>query len=101
MSPSHYIYVNRVVRPAMVTDPTPDEQRIMADHFDYLKAKLNEGQLVLAGPCLDASFGVVIFSAHDDDAARRFMEADPAIAQGVMTADLRPFKLSLCRAPDS
>jgi uncharacterized protein len=101
MSRSHYIYINRIVRPGMATNPTPDEQRIMAEHFEYLKARLSEGQLVLAGPCLDAAFGVVIFYAEDDEDARQFMEADPAIAHGLMTADLRPFKISLHRAPDA
>jgi uncharacterized protein len=44
-----------------------------------------------------ATFGVVVFEAADEDAARRFMAADPAVVAGVMTATLHPSSLALLR----
>jgi uncharacterized protein YciI len=43
----------------------------------------------------DAStFGVVIFSAESEDAARTIMNNDPAVRKGVMEADLFPYKVA-------
>ena len=90
-----YLYTIRMTRPAMKDDPTPQEQAIMGEHFAYLKARTEAGELLLAGPCLDAAFGIVIFDADSDDAARAIMENDPSVIHGVMQADLHPFRISL------
>ena len=44
---------------------------------------------------LDRTFGLAIFEASDEAAARRFMEADPAMAEGVMTATLHPYRVAV------
>ena len=67
----------------------------MGEHFGYLKAKLEEGALVLAGPCLDAAFGLVVFHAEDEAEARRVMDGDPAVVHGIMDAELHGFRISL------
>ena len=43
------------------------------------------------------TFGIAIFQAPDETAARRFMESDPAVVAGVMTAELHPFAVALER----
>ncbi len=58
------------------------------------------GQLILAGRTResgDKTFGIAIFEAADEAAAQKFMEADPAIAAGVMIAELHPFSVVLQR----
>jgi uncharacterized protein YciI len=45
----------------------------------------------------DKTFGLAIFEAADEAAARRPMESDPAVAAGVMTAELHPFTVVLQR----
>ena len=42
-------------------------------------------------------FGIAIFEAPDEDAARKFMQEDPAVAGGLMTAELHPFAVALQR----
>jgi hypothetical protein len=42
-----------------------------------------------------SSFGIVVFWAESDDAARRIVDADPAVAGGVMRAELFPFRVAL------
>jgi uncharacterized protein YciI len=37
----------------------------------------------------------VIFEAESEDAARAFMQADPAIVAGVMTATMHPYSAAL------
>ena len=90
-----FCYQNQLVDPS--ADANPDEATIttMRAHFAYLKDALAAGQLVLAGPCEDLAFGLVIFQAEDDSAARAFMANDPAICAGLMTAELHPFRVSL------
>jgi uncharacterized protein YciI len=39
----------------------------------------------------------VIFGASDEAAAQKFMETDPAVVAGVMTAELHPFAVVLQR----
>jgi hypothetical protein len=45
----------------------------------------------------DKTFGIAIFEAPDEDAARKFMQEDPAVAGGLMTAELHPFAVALQR----
>jgi uncharacterized protein YciI len=48
---------------------------------------------------LDSTFGLVVFAAASEDEARKFMETDPAVVAGVMTATLHPYALALQRRP--
>jgi len=64
------------------------------------KKRQNRGQLILAGRTEepgDKTFGIAIFEALDEAAARAFMQADPAVAGGLMTAELHPFAVALER----
>lgn len=73
----------------------------MGEHFAYLKELLAKGQLLMAGPCEDAAFGIVIFEADSAEAAEAIMRNDPAVAKGVMIAELHRFRVSLLRGRDS
>ena len=69
----------------------------MAAHFAYLQQAAARGTVLLAGPCLDETFGLVVFQAANDEAARAFMYQDPSVQSNVMMAELHPFHLSLLR----
>jgi len=59
------------------------------------------GALILAGPTLgQINTGICVFEAPDEDAARDVMNADPVLAGGFATGELRPFRLSLLRGRD-
>jgi len=54
--------------------------------------------MVLAGRTLNTderSFGIVIFRADSEEAARRVMEQDPAVRNRVMRAELYPYRIAL------
>ena len=95
-----FIYLIRPVRPGFLEEVTPKEEEIMGRHFNYLKELTEKKEAILAGPCLDRVFGICIFEAESEKEARRIMEADPAVREKVMTAELHPFKISLRRAYD-
>ncbi|MGW9586817.1 YciI family protein [Microbacterium sp. NPDC055455] len=86
-------------RPEMVADATDDEQRIVADHFAYLVDLRDRGILILAGRTQEGegTFGVTIFEADDEQAARAVMAADPGISGGVFLATLHPYRVAVAR----
>lgn len=94
---SEWVYVIRPTRTSFAERPTEQESATMSEHFQYLKALLDDGALVMAGPALDAAFGLVVFEAGDENEVRAIMEGDPSVARGVMSASLHPYRTSLLR----
>jgi uncharacterized protein YciI len=91
----HYIYLIHPLRHEFFDKPTPAEDATMQAHFQYLSLGINTGSVLLAGPCLDETFGLIVLQAEDEAAARDFMYHDPAVKANVMIAELHPFRLSL------
>lgn len=94
---THYLYKTELTRPERAESMPEEDERIIEEHFRYLKDMLDAGELLMAGPCLDFAFGVVVFEASSITTARKIMENDPAVKSGVMKAELHPFKVSLLR----
>jgi uncharacterized protein YciI len=94
---AEFIYFIRPKRPGFIENPTPEENAVMEAHFKYLKFGLETGTVILAGPCPDRSFGVVIFQAETEGAAQKFMSDDPSVKNGVMSAELSPFRVALMK----
>lgn len=99
-----YLYRIQPTRPEMLSQgPTEMEEIRVAEHFSYLKALLKDGQLILAGRTLNtdpSSFGIVVFRATSEDAARKIMDSDPAVSSGVMQAELFPYRVALIEKQD-
>ena len=96
---SQWLYRIEPSRPEMVADATPEEQKIVAAHFDYLVALRDRGALILAGRTQEseATFGITIFEAADEPSARAVMESDPAVAAGVFRATLHAYRVAVAR----
>ncbi len=98
----HFIYVFDPVRPELVTDPhawTEEDELIGERHFAYLRKATDNGIVLMAGRSLDGEGpAIVIFETSSEQEARRFMEADPFVAEGLMRASLHPFRASLVRS---
>jgi uncharacterized protein len=90
-----YVYIIRATRPGFQQAPTGAEEDMMGVHFDYLKKLLQDKILLLAGPCLDRAFGLVIFQAESDAAARQIAQDDPSVKAGIMSVEVHPFRISL------
>ena len=93
-----FLYTVRPSRVEMLTaGPTSDEARVLEGHASYIAGLAENGVVELAGRTQTtdaATFGIVVFRAADDDAAREIMEADPAVAAGVMEAELFPYRVA-------
>jgi uncharacterized protein len=96
-----WIYVLKVTRLEMLTEgATPEEDRIVGQHFAYLQDLTEGGVVILMGRTQnndETTFGIVIFEAEDEPTARSVMQSDPAVRNGVMTATLYPYRIALMR----
>lgn len=92
-----FIYLIHPLRHEFFENPTTYEDGVMDAHFEYLKKSMGEGVVVLAGPCLDDTFGVVILQAADEASAREFMLNDPSVKGNVMIAELHPMRISMMK----
>jgi uncharacterized protein YciI len=96
-----YVYVLKVApRSQKETSWTETESAVIAQHFERLAQAVNSGQVILVGrtkESLDKNFGLVIFEAESETAAREFMQFDPAVIAGLMTATLHPYSVALQR----
>lgn len=96
-----FIYVLKLI-PYLLDEKnwTSKEEVIVNSHFDKLQVLLKEGKLILAGRTQnmdEKTFGIVILEVDSEEEARNIMENDPSVAEGVMTAELFPYKVALFR----
>jgi uncharacterized protein YciI len=98
---NQWLYLLKPARLGMVTEGTASEEaETVSRHFAYLQDLTRKGVMILMGRTQnndESAFGICIFEAEDESAARMIMEADPAVAGGVMRTDLYPYKIALMR----
>lgn len=99
---AQFVYRIQPARPAMLVDgPNERESETIGRHFEYLKELTAAGRVLMAGRTLntdDSSFGIVVFVADTKADAEALVGGDPAVAQGVMRAELFPFGVALWAA---
>jgi len=98
-----WLYVLRLV-PRLHDEQawTDADNATIGRHFQHLKDATAARKVILAGRTTEAgdrTFGLVIFEAPDEATARRFMDSDPAVVGGLMTATLHPYAIALQRKP--
>ena len=96
-----FLYLLRLI-PSLVNPEnwTPREEEIVQRHFARLQTLLRAGKLLLAGKTEgidEGTFGIVILEAESREEARALMESDPSVAEGIMTAELFPYRVALMR----
>jgi uncharacterized protein YciI len=98
-----FIYTLIPTRPDMLRDGLSDRENvIIGTHFEYLSGLKDQGVVKLAGRTTNtdaSSFGVVIFEAQNEDAAREIMANDPSVKGNLLAAKLYPFRIALMGNP--
>jgi uncharacterized protein YciI len=98
---TEWIYFLHAPRDDFAATMTEAEQAAWGRHFERMQRLFLEGRVLLVGPTMGRiNTGICVFEAPDEDAARRFMEEDPTIAEGFVTGELRPMRVSLLRGRD-
>lgn len=94
-----YLYTLKLIPRLQHNDSwTDQDQKIVQEHFTRLKELTEQGIVILAGRTTredPTDFGVVIFKAQSDMDAKRIMKQDPAVLQGIMAAELFPYRIAL------
>ena len=92
-----FLVLLRPVRPEMAFEPTEEESRIISDHYAYLVGLRDQGKLVVAGPSVveGDTFGIGVLDVDERGEIDAIVAADPAITSGIMTAEIRPLRLSV------
>lgn len=76
-------------------DITPEEEKIMAEHYQYLVEQVRKGNCIAAGPVFDPVFGLIILKTESREAAEAIMAAEPSVKAGVHTYEMSEMVLSL------
>lgn len=94
-----FLYRIQPTRIAMLADgPTEQEAAIVGRHFNYLLDLVAKGKVLMAGRTLNndaSSFGIAILVTETESEAQAIMQGDPAVAEGVMQAELFPYRVAL------
>jgi len=71
----------------------PETQKILHQHLINVLALLDSGKAVIAGPFGDdtALAGIFILRASSSDAAKTWVDSDPAVKAGLFIAELHPW----------
>jgi hypothetical protein len=85
---NYYVYVLSIV-----VERSVYEQHL-PEHRQYLQQLAAAGTLVLSGPFADRRGGMVLIQAESEAAARAIAEADPLVARGVDTYELRHWRIT-------
>ena len=100
-----WLLILRPVRAEMLTNgPTPEEVRMITEHFSYWQRLVQEGVAFLVGRTQTTdpgTIGLAIFRAEDEEAAALIAQHDPAVAGGVFSFEVRPYAIALLGEPDS
>lgn len=93
-----FLYRLQPARIEMLTQgPTPEEARVIGEHFGYLTDAAAHGHVLLFGRTQttdESTFGLALLRFSEMSAAEAFMNNDPAVKAGVMHARLFPFKIA-------
>lgn len=79
-------------------EPTAEESETLQRHYVYLHDLGQKGILLQAGRTTtgnDAAFGIAIIRAATEDEARKIMNDDPAVHEGIMSAELFPYRVAI------
>jgi uncharacterized protein YciI len=96
-----WVYFIHPPRDDFAATMTEAEQEAWDRHWERIQRLFAEGSILLVGPTLGrVNTGICVFEAPDEAAARAVMDADPAIAGGFATGELRPIRVSLLRGRD-
>lgn len=101
MIKEEYIYILKLIPDLLNQENwTEKEEDIVNRHFLKLQDLLAEDKLILAGKTLGLdinTFGVVILEVNSEGEALEIMHSDPAVAEGIMTGELFPYKVALMK----
>jgi len=95
-SPEFYVGKLLGTREGWPNDMTKREEEVMSDHYVYLRNLARDRVCVAAGPVFDEPvYGLIILMVGSEAEARRILDGDPSVREGIHTYELAKMHLSL------
>lgn len=82
-------------RPDWPENMTPDEEKIMGEHFAYMLDLADKKKVLLAGPCFNPVFGISVMEVESEADALAILQNDPSVKGGLMSYNLQPMRASV------
>ncbi len=82
-------------RPTWPDDVTPDEEKVMQKHYEYMRNLVRQKKVLMAGPVFDFKFGLVIVQVASREEAEEILRNDPSVVAGLHTYELSEMVVSL------
>ena len=73
------------------------DQPGLEQHLGYMGGFADKGRIVLGGPFLDNSGGMMIFDVPTIEDARTIAQGDPTVKSGLLTVTVKPWLAALAR----
>jgi uncharacterized protein YciI len=73
------------------------DQPGLEQHLGYMGGFADKGRIVMGGPFLDNSGGMMIFDVATIEAARSIAEGDPTVKSGLLTVTVKPWLAAIRR----
>ncbi|TFF87703.1 MAG: hypothetical protein EU548_09895 [Promethearchaeota archaeon] len=96
----YFIGIIKPIREDFISNPTEAENKIMSEHFEYLKKLLKKDELLLAGPAINKEnpFGIIIIKASSLGHAKELLFNDPSVKAKIQKViEFEPFHVSLLK----
>jgi hypothetical protein len=69
----------------------------LEQHLGYMSGFADKGRIVMGGPFLDNSGGMMIFDVPTIEDARTIAQGDPTVKSGLLTVTVKPWLAALAR----
>lgn len=80
-----------VVISEQVADPS-ETAKYREQHYKYIEKLKNEGKVVMSGPFVDGSGGLIILEASSRDEAESIVSEDPYFKSGVRRYTIKEWR---------
>jgi uncharacterized protein YciI len=71
------------------------EQPGVREHVQYMSSFIESKKLVIGGPFLDNSGGMMVMSAESREEAEKIANADPSVQNGLLKVDVKPWMAAM------
>lgn len=73
----------------------PAAEQPLSHHGRYLNEQMSKGVLLMAGPFLDDSGGLILYRGRDEAEVRAIAEHDPGVIDQILAVEsIRPFRVA-------
>lgn len=93
-APQFYLVELHGTRAGWPDNMTKDEERVLGEHFVYLKELTAKGKVLMAGPVW-GKFGLIVFKVQSEAELKEIMDKEPSVVQKVHTYEFAPMVVAL------